>query len=175
METSSRSLYKAMSSMAWSLNPFNSPLSFSSRTSKMPTAFSKSYRISFRISSFIEGRISVNFIKVSEFLRCAMSFFKTKEGVTLFHRYFPNHNRPTIVFVHGLGLDHTTWDRYVNHFEKKYGILTLDLRGHGRSAKPSEKEEYRINYFVDYVAQLLASLNIKDYFLIGYSLGGVRS
>ena len=44
---------------------------------------------------------------------------------------------PTVVFVHGAGLDHTVWalqTRYFAHHGR--GVLALDLPGHGRSEGP---------------------------------------
>src|SRR5258708_20701544 len=44
---------------------------------------------------------------------------------------------PTVVFIHGAGMDHTVWalqTRYFAHHGRN--VLALDLPGHGRSAGP---------------------------------------
>ena len=46
-------------------------------------------------------------------------------------------NLPTVVFVHGAQCDHSVWimqSRYLAHHG--YGVLAVDLPGHGRSAEP---------------------------------------
>lgn len=102
-----------------------------------------------------------------------MPYFKTTRGIKLFYEYFPQRNRPTLVFIHGLGSDHSSWSGYIQHFRKKYGIVAMDLRGFGKSDKLQKKEEYQLHYFVDDLAQLLTSLKLKNYCLIGHSLGGI--
>ena len=42
---------------------------------------------------------------------------------------------PTVIFVHGAQCDHSVWilqSRYLAHHG--YGVLAVDLPGHGRSA-----------------------------------------
>ena len=44
-------------------------------------------------------------------------------------------DRPTIVFVHGAGMDHSVWPLQARHFAYRgWNALALDLPGHGRSA-----------------------------------------
>lgn len=45
-------------------------------------------------------------------------------------------DRPSIVFAHALGTDHTLWDRQVAHFALDYRIVQFDARGHGASDVP---------------------------------------
>lgn len=56
-------------------------------------------------------------------------------------------------------------------FGKGYRVIAVDLRGHGESAKPPG--EYRIGDFLaDYVA-LFAALELRDFVLVGCSVGGI--
>ena len=42
--------------------------------------------------------------------------------------------RPTILFVHGAGMDHSVWPLQARHFAYRgWNALALDLPGHGRS------------------------------------------
>ena len=38
-----------------------------------------------------------------------------------------------MVFVHGGGVDHSTWDEHLEHFAPKHRVVAVDLRGHGQS------------------------------------------
>ena len=45
---------------------------------------------------------------------------------------------PTIVFLHGAGLDHTVWALLARWFAHRgFGVLAPDLPGHGRSESES--------------------------------------
>lgn len=102
-----------------------------------------------------------------------MPHFKTQEGIKIFYEYSPKKGKATLVFMHGLGLDHTIWNRFAEHFSKDYGILMMDLRGHGKSSKPRKAEKYAIGLFSKDLHDLLAEMDITEYYLIGFSLGGL--
>ena len=53
-----------------------------------------------------------------------------------------------------------------------YRVIMPDLRAHGRSGKPHAAEHYPPDVLADDQFALLMHLNIKDYDLAGYSLGG---
>ena len=51
---------------------------------------------------------------------------------------------PTVLFLHGAGMDHTAWgqhDRWFSHHG--YNVLAPDLPGHGRSAGKLLKKLWR--------------------------------
>jgi len=91
--------------------------------------------------------------------------------------YFYNNsfsNRATVVFLHGLSANHTTWlETAENLHLNKYNFLALDLRGHGMSDKSIVKEFYEIKTFAQDLESVLEKENISKYFLVGYSFGGV--
>ena len=99
-----------------------------------------------------------------------MAYFKTKEGVELFYQYSPTKNKPTLIFIHGLAGNNGVWRGYVNHFKNDFGVLSFDLRGHNKS---SCAQNYRIQDFSSDINSLIKHLKIKEYFLFGYSLGGL--
>ena len=79
--------------------------------------------------------------------------------------------RPSIVFLHGAGMDHTVWTlqtRYFAHHGRN--ALALDLPGHGRSAGPGLTS---IAAMADFVARACASLGIAAPALAGHSMGAL--
>ena len=43
-------------------------------------------------------------------------------------------DKPTVVFIHGSGMDHTVWTLASRHFARHgNNVASLDLPGHGRS------------------------------------------
>jgi pimeloyl-ACP methyl ester carboxylesterase len=75
-----------------------------------------------------------------------------------------------VVFVHGLGASSLSWLVNLAVFSRERRAIALDQVGHGRSAKP--RLTYRINDFVQFLAQFLDNLQLQQVDLVGNSLGG---
>jgi 3-oxoadipate enol-lactonase len=75
-----------------------------------------------------------------------------------------------LVFLHGLGSCAQDWEFQVAEFSNDYQVITLDLRGHGNSAKP--RGPYHMRTFAADVAGLLGELGIDAAHVVGLSLGG---
>lgn len=80
-------------------------------------------------------------------------------------------DRPTLVFVHGLSGSSSAWRVYEERFEKKYNLLTFDLRGHGKSLKYKKYDAYTIEHFVDDIHALLLHCGVEKCILISHSFG----
>src|ERR1700742_2588036 len=78
---------------------------------------------------------------------------------------------PTVLFLHGAGMDHTAWalhDRWFAHHG--YNVLAPDLPGHGRSpGKPLAS----IAEMADWTAALLDAAGSASARLIGHSMGSL--
>ncbi|MFN0299626.1 MAG: alpha/beta fold hydrolase [Burkholderiales bacterium] len=80
--------------------------------------------------------------------------------------------RPPVIFVHGLSSDHTIWAKQVLAFAQDRPVITVDVRGHGRSDKP-EGNVYEIT---DHTADLLGLVHHLGYskvHIVGVSMGGM--
>lgn len=87
------------------------------------------------------------------------------------NRSFPDH--PTVVFLHGLSSNHTTWKALVRGFDRyRLNYLLLDWRGHGYSDKTKQRNLYRFPIFRDDLKKILAQENLSEAILAGYSYGG---
>jgi 3-oxoadipate enol-lactonase len=76
-----------------------------------------------------------------------------------------------LLFIHGLGSSGRDWEYQVPFFCQDYQVVVLDVRGHGRSDKPSGP--YSIPLFAGDVAGLMEGLGIASAHLVGLSLGGM--
>src|SRR5215218_2637265 len=80
-------------------------------------------------------------------------------------------SQPTIVLLHGAGLDHTTWalhSRWYAHHG--YGVLAPDLPGHGRSSGAALPT---IADMADWTAALLDAAGAAKARLVGHSMGSL--
>ena len=78
---------------------------------------------------------------------------------------------PTVVFCHGAQSDHSVWilqSRYLAHHG--YGVLALDLPGHGRSAAPALT---RIEDMADWVAGAIEAAGARQASVVGHSMGSL--
>ncbi len=77
---------------------------------------------------------------------------------------------PALLLLHGLGSSTRDWEAQVPEFCKEFKVVTFDMRGHGRSDKPSGP--YSVKMFAADTADLLAALDIPSAHVVGESLGG---
>ena len=78
---------------------------------------------------------------------------------------------PTVVLLHGLASDATTWDRAVGPLaEQGLHVLAVDLLGHGESDKPDSS--YLLTDFAEFLSELLPVLGITSATFVGHSFGG---
>jgi pimeloyl-ACP methyl ester carboxylesterase len=94
--------------------------------------------------------------------------FVTRDGARLFYRA-EGSGDPTMVFVHGGGVDHSTWDEHLAHFAPRHRVVAVDLRGHGQSdAAPA----YPAEVFRDDLAAVIDELKLAPAVIVGASRGG---
>lgn len=80
-------------------------------------------------------------------------------------------DRPTLLFIHGISGSSSSWRLYEEKFLDKYNLITFDLRGHGKSVKFPNLDDYAINKFAEDIFELTSYLNIKSFVLISHSFG----
>ncbi|MDE0853091.1 MAG: alpha/beta fold hydrolase [Nevskia sp.] len=77
---------------------------------------------------------------------------------------------PPVVLIHGLGSNGKDWDPQTSVFSRQYRVITVDLRGHGRSAKPAGP--YTVQLLSDDVAAVIRRLGVEGAHIVALSLGG---
>jgi len=77
---------------------------------------------------------------------------------------------PSLVFLHGSWEDGSQWLRTIEHLSPDFQCFAPDLLGFGESERPNV--HYSINLEVECLAQYLDTLNLRQVYLIGDSLGG---
>jgi pimeloyl-ACP methyl ester carboxylesterase len=84
-----------------------------------------------------------------------------------------NPELPTVAFIHGAENDHSVWalqSRWFAHHG--FGVLAVDLPGHGRSAGPLLPS---VEAQADWLVALLDAAGVKQAALIGHSMGSLIS
>nr|AMP48268.1 alpha/beta hydrolase family [uncultured bacterium] len=75
-----------------------------------------------------------------------------------------------VVFLHGFLLDSQGWS-FFRPDEKQFQSIFIDLPGHGKSADELP-DEIGLNFFAEAVCEVLRSLHVRTYDLVGHSMGG---
>jgi pimeloyl-ACP methyl ester carboxylesterase len=76
-----------------------------------------------------------------------------------------------LLLMHGITVSGRTWDWFVPTLAQRFRVLTLDFRGHGKSARAPG--DYQPQAFVTDAIAVLEQMAEGPAILIGHSLGGM--
>lgn len=100
-----------------------------------------------------------------------MPFATSRDGARI---YFEQHGHgPAVVLVHGSGGHHAAWWQQVWWLRERYTVVTLDLRGFGRS--DSTMAEFDSRVFPDDIVAVLGAAEIDRAVLVGQSIGAAAA
>ena len=85
-------------------------------------------------------------------------------------RYLEAGTGPTVILLHGLGVDSSTWAPTVPALAQRFHVYAPDQIGFGKSDKPMIN--YRVATLVDFLNEFCNRLGITKASLVGNSLGG---
>src|ERR1700694_1104114 len=85
------------------------------------------------------------------------------------YRDWGAHNDRVVVLLHGLTSQSHQWDPIAEAIKDQYRVICPDLRGHGDS--DWTPEGYYCPLLAGDLAQLTDTLRLREFALVGYSLG----
>jgi pimeloyl-ACP methyl ester carboxylesterase len=104
----------------------------------------------------------------------AASGFVEVGGLRLHYLDYGIAGKPPMLCVHG-GAAHAHWFDYTAPgLSAEHHVRALDLRGHGDSAW-AEPPEYSYSRYAADLAEAVDKLDLRDFVLIGHSMGGLVS
>lgn len=95
--------------------------------------------------------------------------------MTLAAHEWGNAAGPEILFIHGFNQCSLSWLRQLGDSElaRTFRMVALDLRGHGASDKPREREHYIADrIWGDDIAAVIAAFGLRRPVLVGWSYAG---
>jgi pimeloyl-ACP methyl ester carboxylesterase len=95
------------------------------------------------------------------------------DGTRIYYEVHGTEGTPAVLFVHGSGGHHAAWWQQVPELSAKYTVITLDLRGFGRS--DSGMDEFDSRAFPDDIQAVLAASGVERAVLIGQSIGAAAA
>lgn len=98
-------------------------------------------------------------------------YIKVEKNVKVFVEDINQDAINTILFVHGWPLNHNMYEYIIENFTSKgYRCIAIDLRGYGKSDKPSSGYDY--NTMAKDIRHIIEALKLNNITLIGHSMGG---
>ncbi|MBP6019144.1 MAG: alpha/beta fold hydrolase [Burkholderiaceae bacterium] len=98
---------------------------------------------------------------------------QNNDNQLLHYQTYGRPDKPALVLVFGLNRSCADWHQlgYIEQLKKDFYIISLDLRGHGNSAKLCFSDDYSLPAMVADIERVIAYLNLHQPLLWGYSLG----
>jgi len=95
-----------------------------------------------------------------------------QENSTPIELYYEDHGTgKPVVLIHGWPLSGASWEKQVTALlAAGHRVITYDRRGFGQSSKPSIG--YNYDTFTDDLHTLVTKLRLRDFALVGFSMGG---
>ncbi len=95
-----------------------------------------------------------------------------KENSANIELYYEDHGSgKPVVLIHGYPLSGASWEKQVAALlEAGNRVITYDRRGFGKSSQPTTG--YNYDTFTEDLHQLIAQLALRDFTLVGFSMGG---
>ena len=78
-----------------------------------------------------------------------------------------------VVLIHGYTGNSRNWALTVPALRESFRMISMDLRGHGLSAKPTRPEDYSFGVMAADALALLDQRGVSECCLIGHSMGGM--
>jgi len=78
-----------------------------------------------------------------------------------------------LLFVHGFPEFWYEWKNQLVEFGRDYQAVAPDLRGYNLSSKPTDVEQYQLQYLVEDLRALVEELGHNTCILAGHDWGGV--
>ena len=95
-----------------------------------------------------------------------------KENSGEIQLYYEDHGSGSpVVLIHGYPLNGASWEKQIPELlAAGHRVISYDRRGFGRSSQPAAG--YNYDTFAEDLRQLILHLKLKDFALVGFSMGG---
>jgi pimeloyl-ACP methyl ester carboxylesterase len=95
--------------------------------------------------------------------------FFNSNGVNI--RYIVAGKGEPVILVHGFAGNLEMWRPLIADLSKDHEVIAFDCRGHGKSDKPHQPQQYGMEMVND-ITRLMDHLQISKAHIMGYSMGG---
>ena len=97
---------------------------------------------------------------------------KSVRGVKVSYSIINKEASETMVFLHGFTGSTKTWEPIIEYLPSTVRCIAVDLLGHGKTEAPKQSQRYQMSEQVLDLHTLFVALQVRDFTLVGYSMGG---
>ena len=111
-------------------------------------------------------------VKHSKPTKFNQSGYAQADGLAVFYQSYGS--GPPLLLVHGWGADSTSnWidSGWVDALQRRHTVITMDVRGHGKSDKPQALDPFSYAAMSNDVLAVMDTLDVPQCSLLGYSMG----
>ncbi len=84
-----------------------------------------------------------------------------------------NTSKAAILLIHGFGEDHCIWKKQIEFLSKYYRVIAPNLPGvHCKPLNIHHSHAPSMRHYVEVLHELMHSLHIEKYYVLGHSMGG---
>lgn len=91
----------------------------------------------------------------------------------MLHYEISGQGKIPLVLLHGFMENTSIWEDMIPHLSNDFRLIKIDLLGHGKS--PVYSEIHTMELMAEMVKEVLDTLNIKKFHILGHSMGGYVS
>lgn len=95
-------------------------------------------------------------------------FYKTDDNNKMYYESYGS-GETAIIFIHGWSVNCRSWDDQIDFFKDKYKVILIDLPGFGKSEH--NRQDWSMQHYGKDVAGLCGELELKNVYLVGWSMG----
>jgi non-heme chloroperoxidase len=97
---------------------------------------------------------------------------RSSDTTEIFLRRYGDRDARPVVFLHGLGMDGLVWQEQAERLSARHQVVTVDLRGHGRSQAPVDNSYSNAGQWADDIHAVLETLPLPAV-IVAWSYAGM--
>jgi len=99
-----------------------------------------------------------------------MEGIRSRDG-TAIHVEYCGDAGPTVFFAHGWTCNHTIFRHQMSHLCDRYRVVSMDQRGHGKSAMPASRD-FGTDRLAEDLKAVIDAFAPEEFVIVGHSMGG---
>ncbi|KAG2461221.1 epoxide hydrolase 4 [Polypterus senegalus] len=101
-------------------------------------------------------------------------YVRIKESGLRFHYVAAGERgKPLMLFLHGFPEFWFSWRHQLREFKSEFRVVAVDMRGYGESDMPVGMENYKLDYLVADIKDIVEYLGYNRCYIVGHDWGGM--
>lgn len=104
-------------------------------------------------------------------------YYTSQDGLKLYYRDFKSEksDKTPLLCLHGLTRNSKDFDKFARHFSTNRRVISLDIRGRGKSEYDPDYRNYQIPVYAQDILTFLELEELDQVIAVGTSMGGLIS